>query len=219
MNLVVGSCVHKYIELYNLGEQPDTMKDWINDYLNIARHDYLKNLKEDIEPVEWKKGRRFYKAKAAINNFLHLSIEEADEAEYDFSVYIDWADIPLMGSIDAVYGDRIVDYKTVRGFTNLDSWFGWKKVNKYRWQWLFYYYAYYLDTSERKDCVQFLEIKKTNPRKSNRCRFVTFYYNDDDIELLKQEFLKSVEYVKALKPDELMRNFDHWSPSYELQEV
>jgi len=217
---VIGSCIHKYIELYNNNEEPEDKIQFINKFLNKARQTHRQQLEDGEKPLERDRGNWFYQCKAGINNFLYMDLEPSEQAEFEFEVDVDDSEIPFVGAIDAITEASLIDRKTTKNFVKFNGRYSYNKLSKYWWQWLSYYYGYHKATGEWKDNVKFIEIKKTKPRSTNKIRVITFEYSQEDIELFKNEFHKSILKIKAMEWEWLiLRSFEDAEPNYTEEEL
>lgn len=215
-NMVIGSCVHKYIELYNtdnISDNKEDIKDFAKNFLVDEWVNYLNKLEDEPEDA-FKKNSLIKKVIKAINNFLELDLDKPKENEYKFLVDIDDQPIKLKGYIDAVYDDYLLDYKIVRWFSDPDSWFGWWNLKKYWYQGLYYCLAYNIAEDADINVCKFLEIKKTKPRTTDTHRLITFEYTPEDFEKARSEFQKSCRIVESIAEDNILENFDDVKASW-----
>jgi len=215
-NMVVGSCVHKYIELYNtdnITKKESDIKDFVKNYLIDEWVNYLNKLEWESE-TKFKKNKLIKQVMKAIDNFLELDLDKPKDNEYKFLVDIEWNPIKLKGYIDAVYDDSLLDYKIVRWFSDPDSWFGWWNLKKYWYQGLYYCLSYNIAEDADINVCKFLEIKKTKPRTTDTHRLITFEYTPEDFEKARSQFKKSCKLVEKLDEEDILENFDDTKVSW-----
>lgn len=227
-NFVIGQVIHKWIEEFHKGEREvgeeilwlediednrsdiySIIKPFVDQRLQLRRDDYLDSLEEWDKPKGRSKSKYKTQVKKGIINYLKARPSKPLHSEYNFYVAIDDCDVKLKGYIDAVYENYLLDYKTIRAFSNFNRYSGEKKLKTYWWQGLFYCLGRNIENPDNQiHTAKYLEIKKTKPKTTDCYRYIQFTYNDEDYSHGKKLFKNSVQLAKSLKQDNLVESFE-----------
>lgn len=164
---IIGTLYHKCIEEFYKGGKVDLILD------NIKK-EILKDKPSDEDIKNYGLIRKMFKA------YLLNPIDgDINDNEFRFSIRIPGVDVPLLGFIDRVDNDKIVEYKTTsQDFTLNDI-----KTLQSR----IYVYAIYKEKGKILPVVYSINNKKKVDKKGYKPQVLSIEYSKSDLEATEDE--------------------------------
>ncbi len=169
-NFIVGTAYHKCLEEFHSGRKPEQI---------------IKELKKDLLEEKTDEAiQRFGMVRKMFEKYIKDPVKgDILHNEYRFSLDIEGIDVPLVGFVDRVDVDKIVEYKT--------SSFDYKQENVETIQSKIYTYAIWRETGKIYPVVYSINNKKKINNSSYKPQTMGIEYTVDDMHEL-EDYLRGV---------------------------